>query len=212
MGLASLVLVSALAVSGQATAQSCSSAKILDDLWQASFSAVEQATTAAQRSEKVDLARLEYHVSTLGTISGLEANVTYFGYLPDENLRSMMSKWRAWHSVGISQLCAPPAPADSVEKGAQGGCPGQQRLTRLWLANTRSLERMLQDLEGDRPISRDEFEELVRFFERVTGLAAGPEARLPMAVASRLELMTLVAKWQDWFVGHIGAMCPVSSR
>ena len=93
MSLISFVLVSVLTVRGQATDHSCSSAKILDLLWQMSFSAVEQAITAAGRHDKVDLARLEFHVSTLGTISGAEAHITYFGYLPDENLRLMMTRW-----------------------------------------------------------------------------------------------------------------------
>src|SRR6202521_1160706 len=208
MGLISFVLVSVLTVRGQATDHSCPSAKVLDVLWQASFSAVEQAIAAAERRDKVDLARLEFHVSTLGTISGAEANITYFGYLPDEHLRLMMSRWRDWYSNGLSQLCATAAPSRAESRG----CAGQQRLTRLWLANTRSLERVLQDLERDRPISRDEFDELVGFFGRVTGLAAGAETRPPMAALSRLELATLVAKWQDWFAGHIGAMCPPGTR
>ena len=209
MSLISFVLVSVLAVRGQATDHSCPSAKILDVLWQASFSAVEQALAAAERRDKVDLARLEFHVSTLGTISGAEANITYFGYLPDEHLRLMMSRWRDWHANGLSQLCAKPAPTDRAESR---GCAGQQRLTRLWLANTRSLERALQNLERDRPISRDESEELVGFFGRVTGLAAGAETRPPITALSRLELATLVATWQDWFAGHVGAMCPPETR
>jgi len=209
MGLISFVLVSVLAVRGQATDPSCPSAKILDVQWQASFSAVEQALAAAERRDKVDLTRLEFHVSTLGTISGAEANVTYFGYLPDEHLRLMMSRWRDWHANGLSQLCAKPAPTDRAESR---GCAGQQRLTRLWLAHTRSLERVLQDVERDRPISREESAELVGFFGRVTGLAAGAEMRPPMTAPSRLELTTLVARWQDWFAGHVGAMCAPETR
>jgi hypothetical protein len=207
MGLVSCVLISVLAVRGQATDHSCPSAKILDLLWQTSFSAVEQAIAAAERRDRVDLARLEFHVSTLGTISGAEANITYFGYLPDENLRLMMSRWREWHSNGLSQLCTKPASADRVESR---GCAGQQRLTRLWLDHTRSLERVLQDLENDRPISRDESDLLVGFFGRVTGLAA--DAETLSSVWSRLKLTALVARWQDWFADHIGAMCPPETR
>jgi hypothetical protein len=207
MRLAGLGLVFAFAVASQATAQSCPSAKLLDDVWLKSFSAVEQAMAAAQRGEKVDLAGLERHVSTLGTISGAEADVTYFGYLPDEKLRAMMSRWREWHSRGSSELCAP-----LMSNGVETGCAGQQKFARLWLANTRSLERMLQNLESERAVSRDEFEEAIGFFGRATGLAGSGGGRLPIDASSRLDLMTLVVKWQDWFADHIGGMCGVNSR
>jgi hypothetical protein len=209
MDLISFVLVSTLAVGArsQAKDQSCPSAEILDALWRASFSEVEHAAAAASRGESVNLSRLGFDVSTLGTISGMEPNVTYFGYLPDENLRSTMSRWRDWRSNGLGQLCVKPVPTGGAGNRAQG-CAGQQRLTRLWLANTRSLERVLQDLDRDRPISRDEYEKLVGFFGRVTGLTAGSEMPPPMSASSRLELTALVIKWHDWFAYNIGAMCP----
>jgi hypothetical protein len=69
------------------------------------------------------------------------------------------------------------------------------------------LEVLLRDLETDRPVSEDELDELVSFFSRATGLAAAATPPLPMPAAARIELLGVVAGWQDWFVGHVGGMC-----
>jgi hypothetical protein len=210
---ATLVIALTLALHDR-PATPCSSALILDRLWRASFSAVEQEVAEARGDgPRLDRARLEYHVSTLDTISGIEASGNYFGYLPDD-LRPMIGKWRDWYSRRANSLCAPLGPSgprvgdgDPVGRKAGVGCAGQQRLTRLWLDNLRSLERILQSLEDERPISVDRFEELTRFFSEVSGLPPRTEVTWPLGIFARLNLITSVDKWQDWFAANVGAMC-----
>ncbi len=200
-GVATLVLAAALAAGGQAKALPCRSAEILDDLWRHSFSAVEQTMAAAGRGEVVNGTQLSREVEVLGAISDIEPAGTHYGYMPDEEMRTTLGKWRNWRSRGLDKMCAQRAATGSTGDQAQG-CEGQRRLTRLWLSRTRFLERALRELERSQPVPQEELAPLTGFFERVTGLAAGPERPSPW-----LDLTLTDENWQEWFADHVGTMC-----
>ena len=67
---------------------------ILERLWASSYAEMDRLLDAAARGESVNLDRPQEHVSTVRTISGIEANLKYFGYLPADRLRQTMSQWR----------------------------------------------------------------------------------------------------------------------
>jgi hypothetical protein len=198
-----LMFMSAVAIASQVGDRSCPSAEILGRLWHRSFSAVEQATSAADRGGSVSLSDLRFHVETLGAISGIAAEGNYFGYLPDTGLSSYVAKWRTWRSDALKRLCEKSSPGAPV---AREGCVGQERLARLWLDNTRSLERILQDAEHGVPIDTEAFSEEAGFFAQVTGLSAENEADMTVNAWSKLKLTALAGNWQDWFARHVGGM------
>lgn len=208
MLLSALLLVSSSTLVPSAQKMpACSGARILDRQWQTSLSAVERALESAQRGESVDLSSLEYHVSTLSAISEIGAKITYFGYLPDNDLRATMEKWRHWHSSSASFLCRPEPQEPGTEAGGPGGCLAQERLTRVWLSNTRALERLLENIEEDPRAPDGKMNQLVEFFDTTTAIPVSERWKTATPVVARMELTGAVAKWQEWFAATVGSMC-----
>jgi len=187
--------------------KSCRSSVILERQWSKSYSEVDRLLRSAAREEVVNMDYLQEHVSTLSTISGIDADLTEFGYLPDATLRKTMNNWSLWRPHLHDTLCAP-----LRKRTIEEGCIGQRRFARLWLADTRALDRMLVEMEIGTPVPMEKVKRLVEFFEKVTGIRGEglPDVRLD--VMGQLKLGASTSLWQEWFAANIGKMCAPAAK
>lgn len=200
IALALSVAASVATTSPQGPSPECQAAVILDRLWTSSYSEVDQTIAEYERGETVSMDWLEDRVGMLVKISGIQGDLTYFGYFPDDHLKVRMGEWRRWHDRMAEHLCR-------HLSGSRSACVGQERLVKLWIDRTRALERIRQDIDAGRPMSDSDVVALGEFFQEVTGVPLPVTSGFSSPVIAMLKLDSAILDWDRWFASHVGDLC-----